>query len=107
VVKRVSPRSDDIFNEEKQEVKRQNYSLKEDLMLAKYFREFGMKWKLMVPFFNNRSYAKLKNRYYSYLRKGKIMESLLFILNDLEEVGPIDGYSEESLEPFRQFIAVQ
>jgi hypothetical protein len=65
--------------------KRIKFSHEEDVLIAKYFDEYGVDWEKMVSHFPNRTAVMLKNRYYSHIRKHNMLESLL------EESGQTEG----------------
>lgn len=56
----------------------------EDVLIAKYFNEYGVDWEKMVSHFPNRTPVMLKNRYYSHIRKNRKLEDLLKELQDTE-----------------------
>jgi len=49
----------------------------EDLLLAKFFIEYGSDWEKIAGELKNRTPNMLKNRYYSFIRKRKILTDLL------------------------------
>jgi hypothetical protein len=57
--------------------KRVKFSHEEDVLIAKYFDEYGVDWDKMVSHFPNRTAIMLKNRFYSHIRKHNMLESLL------------------------------
>jgi len=65
--------------------KRVKFSHEEDVLIAKYFDEYGVDWDKMVSHFPNRTAIMLKNRYYSHIRKHNMLDSLL------EEAGKEEG----------------
>jgi hypothetical protein len=65
--------------------KRVKFSHEEDVLIAKYFEEYGVDWEKMVSHFPNRTAIMLKNRFYSHIRKHNLLESLL------EESGQTEG----------------
>jgi len=58
------------------------FSHKEDCLLAKYYSELGSDWQKISTLMKNRTPNMLKNRYYSYIRKKKLLNELL---NEHEE----------------------
>lgn len=63
---------------------RVRFSLKEDLMIAKYFNQYGYSWSKISTYFENRDAIMVKNRYYSYIRKKKLLDKLLQTVEALE-----------------------
>jgi Myb-like DNA-binding domain. len=63
---------------------RVKFSIKEDLILAKYYRMYGSKWDKICEHFRKRDPIMIKNRYYSHLRKKNLLHSLLRIVDQLE-----------------------
>lgn len=86
------------------QLERRKFTMKEDMMLTKYLIRYGRDWRQIETHFPNRSWSKLKNRYYSCLRKAFVLNALAFIVKDLEAAGSIDECSEEIFEEFQKFI---
>lgn len=57
-------------------IKRSKFSHEEDLKLAELIESFGMNWIKISEKFPERGAIMLKNRYYSFIRKKNILESL-------------------------------
>jgi len=57
--------------------KRKKFTHKEDLKIVEYFDKFGPDWTKIATHFQSRTGVMLKNRYYSYIRKQNLYESLL------------------------------
>jgi len=53
------------------------FTHQEDILLAKYFIEYGSDWERIAGELKNRTPNMLKNRYYSFIRKRKILTDLL------------------------------
>lgn len=64
--------------------KRIKFTHTEDVLIAKYFNDYGIDWDKMVSHFPNRTPIMLKNRYYSYIRKNNRLEGLLKEVEKLE-----------------------
>jgi hypothetical protein len=84
--------------------KRTLFSFKEDLILAKYYRIHGKNWTEISNYFDGRSPATIKNRFYQFLRDGKTIEALLFLVDGFEQEDDVEKFPEEILIPFKQFI---
>lgn len=75
--------------------KRVKFTHEEDILIVKYFDEYGVDWEKMVAHFPNRTAMMLKNRYYSFIRKQGKYETLL------QEAKSLDGSSQQEIEtPF-------
>lgn len=83
---------------------RRFFSLKEDLILAKYFKKDGSKWGEIALYLPGRSASKVKNRYYSYIKDEKVFNALIYILHGWETTDEIENIPETILFPFRKFI---
>lgn len=46
----------------------------------------------------------IKNRFHSYVKKKENLSVLLYILQDLEQSGPIETFSDEILDEFKIFM---
>jgi len=57
--------------------KKGKFTHQEDLLLAKYYADYGSDWQKIAAHVKNRTPNMLKNRYYSYIRKKKILNLLL------------------------------
>lgn len=64
-------------NDEGPVPKRVKFTHEEDILIAKYFDEYGVDWDRMVAHFPNRTAMMLKNRYYSFIRKQNKYDILL------------------------------
>jgi 2-phosphoglycerate kinase len=73
-------------------------------MLYKYIQKHGRKWRKLSKMFEKRTPIKLKNYFYSYLRKENVQNTLKYMLEFLEKVCPIEDYSSEDLEKFKIFF---
>jgi len=58
-------------------VKRVRFTHEEDLLIAKFFKKYGNDWNKIAVHFSSRTSTMLKNRYYSHIRKRKILKELL------------------------------
>ena len=108
----ISYHSKDIQKEDNEDQnkplpKRCKFSLQEDLLLLKYFQLYGKKWRFISTCISTRSPSKLKNRYYSYLRNQKVVDTLNLILVNLELVAKIEDYPNHELEKFQIFFTKQ
>jgi hypothetical protein len=87
-------------------LQRKRFSVKEDMMIAKCISLFGKNWsRISCLLQNSRTPTMVKNRYYSYLRKNEAMRTLLFIVKDLEQAGPIELQDDEKIEDFHIFVS--
>jgi len=68
--------------------KKGKFTHQEDLLLAKYYSKYGSDWDKIAVHLKNRTPNMLKNRYYSCLRKKKLLTGLLDELQ-LKEDEPI------------------
>jgi hypothetical protein len=80
------------------------FSVKEDMIIAKYYCIYGKNWTKIASHLDFRTSGMVKNRFYSYIRKQNIMKTLLFIKDDLEAEGEIESQDEEMVEDFHIFI---
>jgi len=64
---------------------RVKFTLKEDLLLAKYFNIYKFDWEQIANNFKRRDSMMLKNRYYAYIRKRNLLEKLLNTVETLEK----------------------
>jgi len=72
--------------------RRVKFTHKEDLMIAKYFERYGSCWPTLAAHFKDRSPIMLKNRYYSFIRKRNLLDSLLEEVHEIEKEGtPVDN----------------
>jgi len=76
------------------------FTLKEDLILAKYFSLNGTDWEKISVHFERRSAVMVKNRYYSHIRKKNILNKLLEKLLSIEKTNgkPVEELEVECLE---------
>jgi hypothetical protein len=65
--------------------KKGKFTHQEDLLLAKYYSKYGSDWEKIAVHIKNRTPNMLKNRYYSCLRKKKLLTGLLDELHLKEE----------------------
>lgn len=56
---------------------RRKFSYEEDLLIAKYYVEYGCDWERISQHFSNRTGTMIKNRFYSYIKKKDLLEQLL------------------------------
>ena len=63
---------------------RVKFSAKEDLILAKYYRMYGTNWEKINEHFTKRDHIMLKNRFYAHIRKKNLLNSLLYLVDQLE-----------------------
>jgi len=56
---------------------RVKFSHEEDILIAKLFTKFGNNWARISQYLPKRSSIMIKNRFYSYIRKKNLIESLL------------------------------
>lgn len=69
--------------------KRVKFTHEEDILIAKYFDEYGVDWERMVAHFPNRTAMMIKNRYYSFIRKKNKYDHLL------QEAKSLDGSNQQ------------
>jgi len=69
--------------------RRVKFTHKEDLMIAKYFEKYGSCWPTLATHFKDRSPIMLKNRYYSFIRKRNLLDSLLEEVHEIENNGTL------------------
>jgi len=69
--------------------RRVKFTHKEDLMIAKYFEKYGSCWPTLATHFKDRSPIMLKNRYYSFIRKRNLLDSLLEEVHEVENSGTL------------------
>lgn len=67
--------------------RRVKFNHKEDLMISKYFERYGSNWAQMATHFCDRTAIMLKNRYYSFIRKKDLLDSLLQEVREIEKTG--------------------
>lgn len=78
---------------------RVKFTLKEDLLIAKYFNTYGTKWEEIAKFFEKRDPIMLKNRYYAHIRKRNLLDTLLEEVRKIENSGnTIDSYEASYLK---------
>jgi len=65
--------------------KKGKFTHQEDLLLAKYYSKYGSDWDKIAAHIKNRTPNMLKNRYYSCIRKKKLLSGLLDELQLMEE----------------------
>jgi len=76
------------------------FTLREDLLLSKYYNIYGTDWDKIASHFQRRTPVMLKNRYYSYIRKKRLLNYYLEKLAKIEEAhkSPIEDLQLENLE---------
>jgi len=79
--------------------RRTKFSHVEDLMLAKYFNQYGPNWNQIASHFKKRTGIMLKNRYYSYIKKKNLLPALLEESSTFEREGKSleDAYEEDNI----------
>jgi len=76
-------------------VKRVRFTHEEDLLIAKYFKKYGNDWNRIGVHFSSRTPTMLKNRYYSHIRKRKLLNELLSEADDESYKELLDEVEEE------------
>jgi len=76
------------------------FTLREDLLLAKFYNIHGTDWDKIASHFERRTPVMLKNRYYSYIRKKRLLNFYLEKLAKIEEAhkSQIEDLHLENLE---------
>jgi len=75
--------------------KRVRFTHKEDLMIVKYYSQYGYDWEKIAEQFENRTAIMVKNRFY-HIKKKNILEKLLEEVNSLETSSfTVDNIVEE------------
>jgi len=76
------------------------FTLREDLLLSKYYNIYGTDWDKIASHFQRRTPVMLKNRYYSYIRKKRLLNYYLEKLAKIEEThkSQIEDLQLENLE---------
>jgi len=88
--------------------RRIKFSHKEDLMIAKYFEKYGSNWAQMAAHFNDRTAIMLKNRYYSFIRKRELLESMINEVKDIEKDNiEVDNLKDQESETYTNSLVVQ
>lgn len=75
--------------------RRSKFQPSEDLMLAKYFEQYGPNWAQIATHFQNRTSIMLKNRYYAFIKKKDMMDFLIGKVRKLEEKEKIQDFGGE------------
>lgn len=85
---------------------RNRYTLRDDMVIAKYYEKYGADWKAISAFLPGRSCSMIKNRYYSYIRNYQMTRTLEFIRKDLEAISEkeIEKCPWQEVEAFHIFL---
>jgi len=76
--------------------KRVRFTHKEDLMIVKYYSQYGYDWEKIAAQFESRTAIMVKNRFY-HIKKKNILEKLLEEVDTLESSSiSVDNLAEES-----------
>lgn len=77
---------------------RKKYTHKEDLLIVKYFHKNNYNWPDIASKLHDRTGKMVKNRYYLYIRKNEVYDSLLKEVDDYEKDGALieDMIDEEA-----------
>jgi len=62
---------------------RQRFTPEEDLLIAKYYKIYGLQWKKIAEHLKSRTAIMVKNRFYAYIRKNNLLESLIEKANEM------------------------
>jgi hypothetical protein len=65
--------------------KPKKFTHSEDLLIVKYFEEYGTQWGKIAEHFPNRNPTMIKNRYYSFIKRKHKYEALLAELMEIEK----------------------
>jgi len=72
------------------------FSHEEDILIAKYVKEYSLDWEKIAIHFPSRNPVMLKNRYYSHIRKHRLIDQLAKLAEEqekkLEEKNPEDVF---------------
>jgi len=85
--------------------KRVRFTHKEDLMIVKYYSQYGYDWEKIASQFESRTAIMVKNRFY-HIKKKNILEKLLEEVESLESSSiSVDNIIEEPEEEVQQVVA--
>jgi len=90
-------------------VRKSRFTHREDLILVKYYQIFGCDWEAVSQFLPGRAPNVVKNRFYSYIKKKKLLASLIAEAKETSsdiEVDPlgINDVESESNESMCEFL---
>jgi len=77
--------------------KRVRFTHKEDLMIVKYYSQFGYDWEKIAAQFESRTAIMVKNRFY-HIKKKNILEKLLEEVEQPENNLPVPIISEDPID---------
>jgi len=67
-------------------------------MIAKYYNIYKLDWKKVAATFPFRNHVMIKNRFYGYIKKNKLLQKLTLVTKQFEEQG-IDFEKLEESDP--------